>query len=66
MITQVFLRVMVAPRTRTCMCPPRHRAMSRDDHKKIESLESVISMYHSLSLGVRVPKHVSLLFYSIY
>ena len=38
----------------------------RDDHKKIESLESVISMYHSLSLGVRVPKHVSLLFYSHY
>ena len=38
----------------------------RDDHKKVESLESVISMYHSLSLGVRVPKHVSLLFYSHY
>ena len=38
----------------------------RDDHKKIESLESVTSMYHSLSLGVRVPKHVSLLFYSNY
>ena len=27
MITQVFLRAMVAPGTRTFMCPPRHRAM---------------------------------------
>ena len=26
MITQVFLRAMVAPGTRTFMCPPRHRA----------------------------------------
>ena len=25
MITQVFLRVMVAPGTRTFMCPPRHK-----------------------------------------
>ena len=41
-------------------------AKARDDHKKIESFESVISMYHSLSLGVRVPKHISLLFYSNY
>ena len=27
MITQVFLRAMVAPGTRTFMCQPRHRAM---------------------------------------
>ena len=25
--TEVFLRAMVAPGTRTFMCPPRHRAM---------------------------------------
>ena len=27
MITQVFVRAMVAPGTRTFMCPPRNRAM---------------------------------------
>ena len=26
LMTQVFLRAMVAPGTRTFMCPPRHRA----------------------------------------
>ena len=31
MITQVFLRAMVAPGIRTFMCPPRHRAMSLCD-----------------------------------
>ena len=27
MITEAFLRAMVAPETRTFRCPPRHRAM---------------------------------------
>ena len=53
MITHVFLRAMVAPGTRTFMCPPRHRAMLKESPCRQRGLNSE-------PLGYNGPESVTL------
>ena len=64
MITQVFLGAMVAPGTRTFMCPPRQRAMS-----PTISNTQVTFAYHSFydNLRLHVPlRHFLIVCYCFY